>query len=282
MKNWKTPLLILITLIIFWFLKYQLNIGLADIEILGVILTVTSVLFGFLTGFFISELWSRYTEVRQLQSMRSSNGLNMIKYAEYFYKNKKFESEFKWLVERSSIIDEIIEWDEGHIEIPFYRKIEDSFDFIKDKEVKSQKDSIYFDNLLDSYHAYSEDTVRLDTLGKERLFFSEWVMIILLSLIITLSVLFLDISSAIYQIIILVFPAIIVLAISIIYDLDSLKWSKETVSLEPNARIFDAIGVKRFYLKSKKKYISPYITNYRTEDDLKGELKKTYQDIINK
>jgi hypothetical protein len=66
----------------------------------------------------------------------------------------------------------------------------------------------------------------------------------------------------------------------IIYDLDTLTWGKETVSLEPNQRIFDALGLKRFYLKKKKRFISSYIKNYRTEDALTKDLKKIYLNIV--
>jgi len=66
----------------------------------------------------------------------------------------------------------------------------------------------------------------------------------------------------------------------IIYDLNAMLWSKETVSLEPNQRIFDALNIKRFYLTSTKKFISKHLKNYRTEKDLKGDLKEIYLNIL--
>lgn len=277
MKNWRTFGLVIITIFIFWLLKFYLGFPSTDIEIVSAILTVVSVLFGFLAGFFISELWSRYTEIRELQSTRCSDGLNMITYAEYFYRNKKFEKEFKTLVEISAVADEIVEWDEGHLEIPYYRNIENSFRHIK---VKDKKEEIYFDNLLESYHRFIEAAVRLDALGKEKLFLSEWLILISLSFLISISVLFLDVSHFFYQIIVFIYPSIIIMTLSIIYDLNTLLWSKETVSLEPNQQIFDAMGMKRFYQKSKKKFVSKHVKDYRTEDDLKGDLKKVYMKII--
>jgi len=277
MKNWKTIALVLITIFIFWFLKFYLRFPVAEAGIVSTILTIASILFGFLAGFFISELWSRYAEIRTLQGERCSSGLNMIKCAEYFFGNKVFEERFKKLVEKSSLVDEIAEWTEGHLEIPYFRAIGDSFESI---EVKNQKDQVYFDNLLSSYHKFVECTVKLDTLGKERLFPSEWFVIILLFLTICMSILFLDVSRFFSRVIVFVFPVIIVMALSIIYNLNTLLWSKEIVSLEPNQHLFDAIGVKRFYLKKKKKFIYRHIKDYRTEDDLKEDLKQVYLDII--
>jgi len=90
----------------------------------------------------------------------------------------------------------------------------------------------------------------------------------------------LDVSHIFYKIIVLTFPAIITLALLIIYELDTLVWGRELITLEPNQLMFDAIGEKRFYLKRNKKYVNPRVKKYRTEDDLKGELKKVYQDIL--
>jgi len=276
MKNWRTLIIIGVTIFIFWLIKFQLGFPSADVSIIGVILTVSSILFGFLAGFFISELWTRYTEIRMLMGTRTSEGINMIKYAEYFFRNKKFKKDFKKLVEKATIADEVVEWDEGHLEESYYREIENSFKHIK---IKNKKDEIYFNNLLDSYHQFVEATVRLDTLGKERLFPSEWIMIAGLSVVIIFSILFLDTTHFFYRGIILLFPALVVLALSIMNDLDTLMWSKEIVSLEPNEKIFDALGVKRFYLKKKKKFIT-LAKDYRTEDDLKGELKQVYLNIL--
>ncbi len=263
----------------FWLIKFILKVQLDDLDSVGIILTTTSILFGFLSGFFISELWSRYSEIRTLQSVRSSSGINMIRYAEYFFKNEKFKKDFIQRTESASIADEIIEWDEGHKEISYFRDIEKSFRLLSNEEIATKKDDTYFNNMIDSYHVYVEMTVRLDTLGKERLFSSEWFMLILLSLLIVVSVIFIDISDALYQLVVLIFPAIISLAMLIIYDLDSLNWSKDTVSLEPNARIFDALGVQRFYLNKKKKFLKEDVGEYRTEDDLDGEHREIFKKI---
>jgi hypothetical protein len=275
MKNWRMPLSILFSTLIVYILKFQLDFPTASMNVVGVILTIASILFGFLGGFFISELWSRYVEIRTLQSERSSEGLSMIRYAKHFFGNKEFAHEFKILVERASFADELIAWTEGHLEEPYFYAIENAFRHI---ELKNKKDEIYFNKLFDSYHQYVECTVKLDTLGKERLFASEWYMLTSLSVIMILSILFLDISHFFYSIIVLVFPGIITLSLMIIHDLNTLKWRRELVSLEPNEVIFDAIGVKRFYNSLERAHISK-CTDFRTEGDLTGDLKQIFDHI---
>lgn len=277
MKNWRTFIIIIIIIFIFWFIKFYLKFPTVDAESVGIILTITSVLFGLLAAFFISQLWTRYTEIREAQSIRCANGIGMIGYAKYLFKNKKFEEEFKKLVEKSSVADESIEWGEEHLVIPYLQMIGNLFEDIK---IENEKDRVYLEKLLDNYDVFLESYTKLDTLGKEKLLPTEWFIMVVLSAIIGFSILFLDVSYLFSQAIILVFPPVIVLTLSIIYDLNNLSWSKETISLEPNARIFDALGVKRFYLKKKKHFISSHIKDYRTEDDLVGDLKEVYLKII--
>jgi len=278
-KNWKLLFVILVTVFLFSFIKFYIGFPNADLELVGIILTISSILFGLLAGFFISELWSRYTEIRGLQGMRSSEQFNLFRYAKYFFDNKKFESQFKTSLEKAVIADEVINWDEGHLEIPYFRNIESSFKHIK---VKTKKDEQYFDNLLDSYNSLIQSIVRLDTLYKERLFVSEWLVVSMLSFIIAISVLFLDSSMFFSKIIIIIFPVIIVLALKIVFDLDRLVWGRELVTLEPSQRVFYMLGVKRFYLKKDLKFITSQLKDFRTEKNLKGELKKVYTDILKK
>jgi len=53
------------------------------------------------------------------------------------------------------------------------------------------------------------------------------------------------------------------------------------VTIEPIQQTLIAIGAKRFYLKIDLKYVPKDVKDYRTEDDLKGELKKVYLRIVN-
>ena len=53
MKSWRSIIIISATIFIFWFIKFYLKFPDAEIGIIGVVLTVASILFGFLAGFFI-------------------------------------------------------------------------------------------------------------------------------------------------------------------------------------------------------------------------------------
>ncbi|MAF14197.1 MAG: hypothetical protein CMI53_04905 [Parcubacteria group bacterium] len=124
------------TVFVFGFIKFYLKFPDVNSDALGTVITVSSILFGFLAGFFINELWSRYTEIRSIQGARLSDSLNMINYAENFYGNIKFKNDFKRRIEATAFVDEIINWDEGQLETSYWQNIERSFDFIKDERLK--------------------------------------------------------------------------------------------------------------------------------------------------
>lgn len=280
MKKLQTLGILLIIILAVIVVKFFLNFPIFEISVLGTVLSIASILFSLLIGFFISILWSRYTEVRALQGERASSGISLIELARHFYKdNSEFKKDFIKRVEKSAIADEFIFYNEGHLETPYYVDIAKSFDLLK---IKNPKDEVYLQAMMASYQKCVETTERMDILYKERLSFSEWLILIVLSLIITFSVLFLDPSNLLYQVIVIVFPPIIFLAMSIIYDLDRLASSRGLVTLEPNQVIFDYLGVRRFYKEDDKKFSGRKKLDFRTEADLRGEAKEVMNEIKNK
>jgi len=271
-------LFVVIAVVAIWLVKFVLRFPSVDINVIGVILSISSILFGLLAGFFISQLWTRYTEIRTLQGQRSSAGLLLIEYANHFYaRNPQFKKDFRKRMEHAAIVDEIIYWDEGYLEDPYYRAIASSFRMVK---VQNEKDGVYLEAMMENLDRYVSSTVQINILYKERLFVSEWLIFIILSAIITLSVLLLDVSQILYFMIVLAFPPIIFLTLSIISDLNTMSWGRELITLEPTQAIFDALGVKRFYLTKDLPFVSRRIRQYRTEKTLAPAERKVYKEIL--
>jgi len=271
--------IIYIVAIIFctWLVKFVFHLPSLSIDIIGVVLSVASILFGLLAGFFISQLLQRYTEIRSLQGERSSAGILLIEFAEHFYKkNPKFKKEFIKRMEMSAVADEIILWDEGHLEIPYYHKLEDSFESLT---VSNAKDEVYFEGMLEQLNSYVTTTVKMDALYKQRLAFTEWVVFVFLSIFISIAVLLLEPNQLFYIILILTFPCVVLLTLSIIYDLNTISMGRNLITLEPNQVIFDALGVRRFYMDRNKGSVSADLKHYRTEKSLKGDLRDILKSI---
>ncbi len=280
MKNLQKIWFVIAVIAATWLIKFVFAFPTADISVIGVILSVSSILFGLLAGFYISVLWSRYTEIRSLQGERSSSGLMLLDLALYFYpRNTKFERDLKRRMELACIADETILWDEGDYEEEYYRKVSRAFLLVP---VKSPKDEAYFNAMVSQHANYVSTTVKMDSLYRERLSRTDWLLFAFLTITILISVLLLDTSQLFYSLIILTFPVVIYLTLATISDLNTLQWGRQLVTLEPVQCIFDALGVKRFYVERDIRFVAPGIRNYRTEKNLTGEVLKVYRDIIGK
>jgi uncharacterized membrane protein (DUF441 family) len=272
-KNWMT---IFLTVFVFWLAKRYIPVPPADMTVISMILTVTSILFGFLASFFIAELWSRYSELRLSMTKWGSNMINVINYAKRLFKNsKKFEKEFREKLEAYAISDSIVHWWEVHKTDKYFNAIYEAFDLANPK---TDSENTFFEEALINLDRASDAKDHSDILGKDRLFSPEWIIMILLSGLIIASLFFIE-SEGFLLGLITVFPGILVLALIIIYNLDRLKMREDLLGFEICQRMFDALGVKRFYLKRNLKRAKPKDKNYRTEDDLTGYLKKVYLDV---
>jgi ABC-type multidrug transport system fused ATPase/permease subunit len=273
----RTVLVVFVTIVVVWILKLKIFVSAESPETISIILTAASILFGLLASYFINELWTRFSAIRDLQSERTAAALNMIQYAKIFYKNKAFEKEFKERVEATSIADMAITMNEGHLEVPYFVHIEESFRKIR---LRTELEEGYFERMATAHQDYVRTVQKLDLLYKHTLFFSEWLILLVLSALICVSVLFLPATDFFSFFVVLAFPAILILALNIIYDLNNLTWHRDYLTLEPTQVVFDALEVKRFYMKSDIQYVHPRVKDFRTEDSLEGNAKQVYDAIL--
>jgi hypothetical protein len=84
----------------------------------------------------------------------------------------------------------------------------------------------------------------------------------------------------------MLFPPITILLIYLIHGYEKMTFFRESVSMEINQKLLDAIGQKRFYPTWKLQYVRPEIRKnkqyYRTEKELKGFEKVVFDDYKDK
>jgi len=283
MRIIKPILLLVLVTAIFYLLDFFIDLPPIDFEVWGIILTISSILFGFLGAFFISELWGKYVEARSSQSFWSSKIRDVLFYSTYFFNdNKEFEIRLRQAMEKYCIADAIIKWEELEKEEKYLKEIGNTFYLIKTKELKGAEGE-WLTSLLSSYSEASESLNKMTILGKEKMFPSEWLIMILLSIIISLSILFLQTTEFFYKTLIFSLPGVMVLIFWLLYTLDNMGWNIEVISFEPYQKILDSLGVKRFYLtRHIKRGIKPKTNDYRTEKDLSGDLRDLYLELSKK
>jgi hypothetical protein len=235
-------------------------------------LTVTSILFGFLAGFFITELWTRYSTIRTLQAEWSANLISFIRYSKLFYHNKKFKESFTYHMKRYLVCPMTISWQKLEYEIKYFSKLSSSLEILK-----NEKTSL-LQNINNKYDDCLRGICSSEMLTKEKLFVSEWI-IIFLSAVILVSSIFLKTENLIINIISYAFPLVIVAVLILISELNNLEWSKRNVTFEPIARCYDFLGIKRFYPTFTLDYKPKELKSYITEKDLDKEMKDVFDEI---
>ncbi len=278
-RSLKLIITLVAIILLFWCLRYYAPLPTIETSLLAVLLAVCSVIFSIIGGFFISALWHKYASSRELQAIWSSNLEDMIFYAGYFFdRNLEFKKKFTRAMEEYCIVNTAIRWQEIEKEQIYLREIGKTFSIL---DLKEENDAVYRRKMIDCWQKASEALGRLEILGKEKLFPSQWFILLALSLMISGSLLFLERASILFDILTLIFPVIIFLILWMMYTYDTMQWNIGVISYEQTQRILDDLGIKRFYLTKilKKGLIKPK-GDYRTEKELEGRLKKLYESVI--
>lgn len=224
---------ILVLLLFFILSIFVPSVGTIE-SLVNTILTVTSILFGLLVGFFISVLWSRFSRLRTASSVWSSNLVNLLILMESFFKDKKFKKEF---------VSKFDKYIKSAIEASFEKTektdkaFRDIFYAMKNVKMKNNKEKLIFDKSINLYNYASQAREEMIFVGKEKLFVVEWFILISLSSLIIISLFLLKTNTIISTIMTTLFPTIVILAVLIVYNLNEMKWSRSLLDTEPEDRV---------------------------------------------
>jgi ABC-type multidrug transport system fused ATPase/permease subunit len=275
-KNIRTWILFIISLIVFMSASFLLPTLKVNSNLLSLSLTATSILFGLLSGFFISELWKKYSTIRRLNSKFVSNLESLILNFKSLSGNEDLKQEFKDKVHTYLIVYNLLPWNEmNHGDEYFSRVIK----IPRKSTINSEKDEVIFEQLLEQSSSVSSIREELSIVGKERLFKLEWMVLGSLSSVIIVSAYMLRDGSLFFNIIAALLSSVVVLTLAILDDLNNLRWNATEVSFAPVQSLFKSIEKKEFY---EKKYIEaglaqPSSEEYLTEEDLNGEKREIYE-----
>jgi hypothetical protein len=264
--------------LIWSFSRKYATVPIADINILSITLSVASILFGFMAGFFITELWTRYADIRTNQALWVANILNMIHHAKsLFSRNAKFEKEFIKKMDRDLVSNIGLEsWEALDSELKYMIDVKDTLRHVK---LSDKLDERYADKFLSACDAAIIATQRQILLVKEKLFISEWMILIGLTSIILVSASVIQYASLILNVLLHGLVLVVVLALIIVYELDRLLWSEMFIIAEPLEKCFDLLGVKRFYPDRWLSSKPDEVKEYRTYKTLSADLKKVLKDV---
>ena len=286
-KPYLHSITVLILFLISWgfFIYIKINVPLAYHEgtSQGYILTVTTLLFSFLVGHYFNSRYERYITIRDHHISRHSRCISLIDIAQSFSENKVLLKKLYEKLNDIAVIDELCSWSEGYIEEPYYRNLYCLLDEVK---IIDQKDLTNYRIFYDRINEINELTRKLNSLGRDKFGFLRWLLLGSLAAVIILLTLSVPITNFINIALLMLFPPIIFLVIYTINDYQTMTFHKESTSMEINEKIFDEIGKKRFYKKSRLRFVRVDIRKnkdlYITENELTGRDREIYLDYLDK
>lgn len=278
MRNKVTWIIFSFSVVLSTILSFYLPIFGELQDLLSLALSVTSILFGLLIGFFLTQMWNKYTSIREYSAVMKSGMLSMIRNFKRLENKPEFKNNFEEKAEKALIAFILASWDNLHEEDEYFDNFFSSIDYVKVDDTKSSE---IYSSLLDAQGKVQEARIRLNSLGKEHLAPIEWVILYTLSLIIVVSTFMLRDGSLFFNFLASTLPPLVVLTLLTLDNLDDLRWGHEIVSFEPAQSSLKAIGKEPFYEKrfADSIWLNIEEENYRTEEDLEESLLEVYEEL---
>lgn len=277
MRNLRTWMFFVISVIFFGSISVYMPLYQGSTKFFSLALSVTSTLFGLLIGFFITQMWNKFSSIRKESAELRSYLLSMISNMRMIEGNENVKEEFEDRMERFLIAFVMVAWDSVEEEDRYFARVTES---ISDFELLNERDSQVFKQLMESASAAGKSRSKLASLGKDGLMKMEWTVLLTLSGVMTISVIMLRDGSLFFTVLATVLPSIVALTMMILDDLDNLRWGVTVVSFEPAQAALEELNRKKFYE-------SRFVDNgwveepevFRTEEDLGGDLKEVYEEL---
>lgn len=214
------------------------------------ILTVIGILFGVILGFFITDLWTRFDQIRQNIGEEVSGWTTLFGFSRILANAKRYR---KWTDDQRELIDKYIikvlnvEWID-------YNKSDKEFSTVfKHMESianpKTNKETETYTNMLVVLNEISSSREKITVLSKDKLTRFEWIVIISLSITLLVTLFYLKTPEIVSIIFTGFLSSVVIIMLLILSDLSYLRFGESTVSYESYESVLDEIGKPRFYPK---------------------------------
>ncbi len=207
-------------------------------------LTVSTFLLAILAGFFMSRLNARYDEMRNLISDQDAMWLSMYETSELF--GKRFANKMRALIDQYYIVDYDFFLGGYHIgykeSAPVLEEIWHLVDSVKSKEPQIAVDAMITD--LTTIEGLRN---ALSALSTEKMNLGQWLIMILLSFVILLSLYFFGLAGLFFQITSIMLATVLVLILLIMRDLQNFMLGGHPLMVESGQEVLEAIGLPRYY-----------------------------------
>src|SRR3989338_481380 len=241
-------------------------------ELITIILSVATFLFGIFVAFSISDRNKRMEKIRTNDSHERSNLVNIYSLSKTL--GKKISERIRKKIDEylMATLDYKI-WD-------FY-KTEKEFNALFDLTMSIKtKNKPQMEEIIERLEDIRLSRGETAEVINERLSKFEWVITVFLCLVALICLILINPGTLISIILLSGLSAAVIFSVYFLYSLDNLSWKEETIIFEPYAQTFESLGLLRYYPEDLitfgkvKKHMGK---KYRL-----GVFPKSYQDFSGK
>lgn len=216
-------------------------------------ITFIGILFGIIVGFFIADLYTRYSTIRSNAAADSSSLSTFYLFAVIIAKET---GDTQWLTRVEDRIEQYV-----HHFMPLgwedYHKTEKDFTLIGEslKELQyrdSDKANEAFSNILNVYNGHSTARENLVMFGRDKLSWGEWLISLFLGVLLLVCLFYTKNDESLISVLFTgAISSAVLLLFVVLRDLDNLNFGENEISIEPYERVLDAIDRPRYHGRSR-------------------------------
>ncbi len=228
-------------------------------EEMKTIFSFISMLFAILSGFLISSLWDRFTKIRTLISSETASLENLHQF---------FELADKKVAKKAA--DGIDKYVMKALELgvhEYQEKLREEYFALYKllKLLKNKKTEVYLSRILNIFDQFTKNRKEILSRVRDQLGMYHWVVLCLLPFMLITIWCYIQFDGVFGEFIGASFIFAIFVILIIIYDLNNLVWGSAKINIEVYERIYDVIGMPRYYPQEmiKKIKIPQTIKEYR-------------------
>ncbi len=209
---------------------------------ISMVFSFVSFLFGILSGFFISALWSRFAKMRKLMSKEVAALEDLYEFVELGNKDVARELADKLDVYMRKALD----FDIHEYQSKVNEEYSDLYKVIGELEHEGVSSTV-FNRCLNVLAQFTTCRKEMIARSKDKIGKFHWAAVIMLAFL-TVFLWMMIQFEGIFGIVVgtvLVFSVLTVLII--LYDLNNLTWGEERIDIEGFEKVYDVIGKPRYY-----------------------------------
>lgn len=236
-------------------------------------------LFAILSGFFIASLWNRINRYRVLITDETAALQTIYKFTEL--------ADSKTAQQMAEKIDEYIIEATGFSSDKYQEELGEEFLGLYQplKSLSQQEDaSVPYSRILRTLDHFASSRMEILSREKDKLGFYHWTVLFVLSILLIVVWLYIQFAGWFGIIVGTSFIFAILVVLTIIYDLNNLAWGSEQADIEIYERVYDIMGLSRYYPKEwlERINVPEHVKEYRVGILVDAETNKREIKMINR